>query len=116
MNTTKSIAVVENERIVNRKTSLEQRHYLCSLSNVKSFAHATRAHWGLENFLHWVLDVTFRENDSRICTGYALEKFNILRQLSMCYSKKSRQNLSLTRKRFKALLRDKFREDIIFAD
>jgi len=111
----KSIAMVESERIVDGKTSLEQRYYICSLSDVKSFAHAARAHWGIENSLHWVLDVTFREDDSRIRTGYAPENFNILRQLSINLLKKEPSKLSLKRKCFKASLSDKFREDIIFA-
>ena len=78
-------------------------------------AKATRAHWGIENSLHWVLDVTFREDDSRIRTGYAPENFNILRQLSINLLKKEPSKLSLKRKCFKASLSDKFREDIIFA-
>ncbi len=45
----KSIAVVECERIVNGKTSIDQRHYITTLTDVAAFAHAARAHWGIEN-------------------------------------------------------------------
>jgi predicted transposase YbfD/YdcC len=78
----KSIGVVECERIINGKTSIDQRHYITTLTDVTAFAHAARAHWGVENSLHWVLDVTFKEDDSRIRTGYAPENFNIIRQLA----------------------------------
>jgi predicted transposase YbfD/YdcC len=54
--------MVESERVVNGKTTRQQRYYLCSLSEISAFAQAVRAHWGIENSLHWVLDVTFREN------------------------------------------------------
>jgi predicted transposase YbfD/YdcC len=51
--------MVESERTVNGKTSIDRRHYICALQDVKYFANAARAHWGVENSLHWVLDVTF---------------------------------------------------------
>ena len=111
----KSIGMVESERTIKGETSIERRYYICSLSDVKPFAHAVRAHWGVENSLHWVLDVTFREDDSRIRTGYAPENFNIIRQLSINLLKRESSKLSIKRKRFKASLSDKFREDIIFA-
>jgi predicted transposase YbfD/YdcC len=111
----KSIGMVESERTINGKTSLEWRHYICTLTEVKPFAHAVRAHWGVENSLHWVLDVTFKEDDSRIRTGYAPENFNIIRQLSINLLKKEPSKLSIKRKRFRASLSDEFREKIIFA-
>lgn len=75
----KAIGRVDSERVINGQTTLERRHYICSLADVKPFAHAARAHCtrggikGIENSLHWVLDVTFREDDSRIRKGYAPE-------------------------------------------
>lgn len=110
----KSIGMVESERIVNGKTSIERRYYICTLTEIKPFAHAARAHWGVENSLHWVLDVTFREDDSRIHTGYAPENFNIIRQLAINLFKKEPSKLSIKRKRFRASLSDKFRENVIF--
>lgn len=110
-----SIGMVESERTVDGKTSLERRHYLCSLTDVKVFANAARGHWGVENSLHWVLDVTFKEDDCRIRKGYAPENFNIIRQLAINLLKKEPSKLSLKKKRFKAALSDKFRESIIFS-
>ena len=111
----KSIGMVESERTVNGKTSIDRRHYICTLTNMKSFAHAARAHWGVENSLHWVLDVTFREDESRIRTGYAPENFNIFRQLSINLLKNEPSKMSLKKKRFKAALNDNFRENVIFS-
>jgi predicted transposase YbfD/YdcC len=91
----KSIGMIESERIVKGKTSIERRHYLCTLNDVKSFSYAARAHWGVENSLHWVLDVTFREDDSRIRTGYAPENFNVVRQLAINLLKKENSKLSI---------------------
>jgi len=86
----KSISRVESERTVNDKTSIDRRHDLCTLKDVKNFAHAARAYWGVENSLHWVLDVTFREDNSRIRTGYAPENFTIFRQLGINLLKRNR--------------------------
>lgn len=109
------IGLVESERCINGEVSIERRHYLCSLTDVKAFAHAARAHWGVENGLHWVLDVTFREDDSRIRTGYAPENFNIVRQLAINLLKNEPSQLSIKRKRFRAALNDQFREQVIFS-
>ena len=49
------------------KETVETRHYISSLAvGVKQFAHAVRSHWGIENSCHWSLDMTFREDESRI--------------------------------------------------
>jgi predicted transposase YbfD/YdcC len=109
-----SIGRVESERTFRGETRIERRHYLCTLTDVHSFAQATRAHWGVENSLPWVLDVTFREDDSRIRTGYAPENFNIVRQLAINLLKKEPSRISIKKKRFEAALNDNFREKIVF--
>lgn len=110
-----SIGMVESERTVNGQTSTEQRYYISTLADVRPFAHAARAHWGVENSLHWVLDVTFKEDDSRIRTGYAPENFNIVRQLAINLLKKEPSKMSLKKKRFEAALNDQFREKVMFS-
>lgn len=80
----KSVGVVEARRTINGKESVERRYYLSSLSNdVERFAKAVRGHWGVENSLHWVLDVVFGEDDSRARSGYAAENLAATRRLAV---------------------------------
>lgn len=80
----KSICKVEHVRIKNGKQSRECRYYISSLSGQSSeLARAIRSHWGIENKLHWVLDVVFKEDDSRIRIDNAVENFSILRKVAL---------------------------------
>jgi predicted transposase YbfD/YdcC len=70
----KTIGMVEAEREVGGKKTVERRYYLSSLPlGVETFARAVRGHWSVENSLHWVLDVQMREDESRARTGHAAE-------------------------------------------
>lgn len=63
----KSVGVVTSRRVKGDQESIEVRYYLCSLPvDVELFARAVRGHWSVENACHWSLDVTFREDDSRV--------------------------------------------------
>ncbi len=80
----KSVGMVESVREVKGKTTVERRYFLSSLPlGVETFARAVRGHWGVENKLHWVLDVCFREDQSRARTGYAAENLATLRRLAL---------------------------------
>ncbi len=80
----KSIVMIKSTRIVNDETSTERRFYITSLeSNAEIIMKSIRAHWGIENSLHWVLDITFREDECRIRKDHAPENFNILRHISL---------------------------------
>lgn len=87
----KSVGMVEAVREINGVRSVERRYYLSSLPlDVELFARAVRSHWGVENKLHWVLDVCFREDQSRARTGYAAENLATLRRLALNLLKKEK--------------------------
>ncbi len=79
------VGLVEAERRVNgQPTSLEQRYYLLSLDGgVERFAKAVRSHWGIENQVHWVLDVAFNEDASRIRKDHAPENLALIRHIAL---------------------------------
>ncbi|MDB6017617.1 MAG: ISAs1 family transposase [Pedosphaera sp.] len=80
-----SVGLVESVREVAGKTTVERRYYLSSLPlGVATFARAVRGrHWGVENKLHWVMEVCFREDQSRARTGYAAENLATLLRLAL---------------------------------
>jgi predicted transposase YbfD/YdcC len=80
----RSVGVVESQREVAGQTTVERRYYLSSLPlGVETFARAARSHWGVENKVHWIMDVTFREDQSRARTGYAAENLATLRRIAL---------------------------------
>jgi predicted transposase YbfD/YdcC len=80
----KSVGVVESTREVNGEQTVERRYYLSSLAlDVELFARAVRSHWGVENKVHWVMDVCFNEDQSRARAGYAAENLATLRRLAL---------------------------------
>jgi len=79
-----SFGMVESERQLGDKTTRETRYYISSLpSDAKIFAQASRGHWGIENGLHWSLDIAFREDDSRIRIGHAATNLGIIRHFAL---------------------------------
>lgn len=111
----RSIGMVERECLSAGKGRLEQRYFINSIpADAKLFAHAVRAHWGIENRLHWRLDVVMREDDCRIRMGHAPAILAMARHLSLNLFEKVSSRLSLKQKRFKAALSDDFREEVVF--
>jgi predicted transposase YbfD/YdcC len=100
-----SIGLVEALRTVGEKTSVEQRFYLSSLPpHACEFAQAVRKHWEIENQLHWTLDVTFREDQSRLRTGYGAENFAVVRHIALNLLRQEPSAKSLPRKRLACAL------------
>jgi predicted transposase YbfD/YdcC len=81
----RSVGVVESVRQVGAEVpTVERRYYLSSLAvDVEKFARAVRGHWGVENSLHWCLDVQMGEDQSRARTGHAPENLATLRRLAL---------------------------------
>lgn len=79
----KAIGMVESCREIKEEKSIEQRYYLLSLDNIDDFSRAVREHWHVENKLHWSLDVTFREDDSRVRVGHAAENLSTIRRIAL---------------------------------
>lgn len=105
------VACVESERTVRNKTTIERRYFLTSLSLAakkgKSLAReilqGVRSHWSIENNLHWVMDVAFREDDSRVRRDNAPANLASLRRLALALVKQDTSiTASLKAKRLKA--------------
>jgi predicted transposase YbfD/YdcC len=80
----RSVAMVVAERRVGASISRETRYYLSSLPGAAArLGAAARGHWGIENRLHWVLDIAFREDESRVRHGHADQNFAVLRRLAL---------------------------------
>jgi predicted transposase YbfD/YdcC len=80
----RSFGMVESIREVDGKATSETRFYLASIqADAKSFARAVRGHWGIENKLHWSLDVTFGEDQCRVRAGHAAENLSRLRHIAL---------------------------------
>ena len=85
-----SFGMVESIRRIKGKSTIERRYYLCSLSlDAQQFAKAVRGHWGVENPLHWSLDVTFGEDRSRARTKNAAQNVATLRRIALNLIKKT---------------------------
>jgi predicted transposase YbfD/YdcC len=102
----KTIAMVESHVTVRDKTTTEQRFFISSLSpNAKEIAESVRSHWAIENSLHWVLDVTLREDDSRVRKDNAPENMAMVRHIILNMlqnTKKKFKDMSLKRLQKKA--------------
>jgi predicted transposase YbfD/YdcC len=82
----RSIGMVEAERRMGEKLSIEARYYLSSQAGAATaagFAAAVRGHWGIENELHWVLDLAFREDESRTRSGHSAHNLAVLRHIAL---------------------------------
>jgi len=85
----RSVAAVTGERRIGEEVTVETRYYLSSLpADAERIGQAVRAHWGIENGLHWVLDMAFREDESRVRSGHAAENLALLRRLALTLLKR----------------------------
>jgi len=86
--------------IRNSKQTSETRYFMSSLPmDVKQFARAVRSHWSIENTCHWSLDVTYREDESRISERHLTENFAWLYRFTLSLLKQHPRKTSLVMKR-----------------
>ena len=109
----RAVGMVESERWNDGRVSIEQRYYITSLEDVETFGRAVRSHWGIENELHWRLDVTFREDEGRIRRGNAPHNMGVIRHVAVNLLKRESTKISVRKKRIRAALNDGFRDKVL---
>ena len=98
-----SAVLVESGRTIKGKTTTEQRFYISSLEpNAEQLSQAIRAHWEVENKVHWVLDLTYNEDGSKIYKDNGPEIMNMARKLGLNLVNHARGKLSVRRMQNKA--------------
>jgi predicted transposase YbfD/YdcC len=86
-----SIVRIESERVLKGKSTIEIRYYISSLNtSAERMLFIIRSHWGIENNVHWVLDVAFLEDECRIRNGNGPENFNVLRHIALTLLKREK--------------------------
>ena len=104
-----TIVRVQRERHFNDTIQRETSYYISSLpSNAALILSAIRCHWSIENNLHWVLDVVFREDQARIRKQNSPQNMALLRKIALNILKQDPSKSSLKQKRYRAALDDTF--------
>jgi len=104
-----SLIRVERERRDGDKVTRDTAYYISSLkADAATILEATQHHWAIENSFHWVLDVTFSEDDSRIRSGESAENMALLRAVALNLLKQDTSKSSLRQKRFRAAMDNDF--------
>jgi predicted transposase YbfD/YdcC len=98
------MAMVKRQRRIEDKVTSETQYYISSLPNAaKRILQVARSHWGIENSLHWVLDVAMGEDDSRVRKGHAPENLALLRRVALALLKQEKTaKVGVKAKRHKA--------------
>jgi predicted transposase YbfD/YdcC len=111
----RSVVCIESTRRIGGEASTEARYYLSSLPPAApTLAQIVRSHWRIENSLHWILDVAFREDDSRVRVGHAPENLAIIRHLALNLLRQdTSRRVGLANKRFRAALDTSYLRSIL---
>ena len=97
------VGMVESETKRDGKVERETRYYLCSTTlDVKTFGRAVRGHWGIENRLHWVLDVVFRDDLARLRTDHGPANMAVVRHMAVNLLRQTTPSISLKNRRKRA--------------
>ena len=109
-----TIVKIDSQRIIEGVESCRSRYYISSEKQEASYYNtAIRDHWGIENHLHWHLDVTFNEDSNRTRTGFAPQNLNILRKMALQKIARIDDKLSLKKRRFKASMNTQYLTKVI---
>ncbi len=111
----KTLVLVEAIREINGKTTVERRYYISSgQAEAEYMGQAVRGHWGIENKLHWSLDVAYGEDQARMCEGNSAVNFSIMRRitLNLIRSDKTRKT-GVKNCRLKAGWSDAYRQKLL---
>ena len=109
-----TVAMVRSQRIIGDKVTIETRFTLNSISDAKLILQSTRLHWGIENKVHWVLDVAFREDLSRVRQGYAAENLGVIRHIALNLLRKEKTSKAgIKNKRLSCALNVAYRETVL---
>ncbi len=111
------IGMVECERTIKGDTTIEYRYYIGSIeNNARLFGKSIRDHWGIENKLHWRLDMGFREDESRIRKGHSAENFAVMRHFAINLLKQDKRiKLGVKNKRLCAGWDDDYRTSLLLS-
>lgn len=111
----KSFIAIDSIREINGKKSFERRIYITSLQCTAEEAYwLVRNHWAIENGLHWQLDVTFNEDQSRVRINHGPENLSVLRKLALSLLKHEKsQRISIRKKRRLATMRTAYLEQVL---
>lgn len=97
------IGMVESRTERDGKVEQERRYYLCSIKlDPETFARVVRSHWGIENQLHWVLDVVFHDDLARLRTGHGPANMAVVKHMSLNLLKQAKPTISLKNRRKRA--------------
>src|SRR3954467_15736737 len=97
------IGMVEAETERGGKVERERRYYLCSARlDAATFARAVRGHWGIENRLHWVLDVVFKDDLARLRTGHGPANMAVIKHMAVNLLRRAEATTSLKNRRKRA--------------
>ena len=110
----KTLIKIESERTINGVTNSETRYYISSEEHIADYYNAAvRGHWGIENLLHWHLDITFKEDANRARTGFAPQNLNILRKMALHRISNMNDKLSLQKRRYRASMNADYLKKVI---
>jgi predicted transposase YbfD/YdcC len=110
-----SVVKITAQRSIGVDTSTETRYFISSLAgDAKQIAQAVRSHWAVENSLHWVLDIAFREDESRVRKDHSPQNMAVLRQITLNLLKHNAEKASIKSKRLMAGWSEDFLLQVLF--